>query len=178
MRPAGHPTQQEGGRSALLPPSQRRLLPALAVGHLHRWNIGRRERLKGQFLVLFVEIDHDRRSRHKLGQQNLLGQWVLEALLDGPPQRSSTQLRVVAGRCQETLGCVGKDQIEALRLRAGCSPVASMRSTISLDLFHGQFVEDDDLVDPVQELGPEVLLQILGDLRPSSFRMSPRPSRR
>ena len=38
------------------------------------------------------------------------------------------------------------------------------------DLLHHELVEDDDLVDPVEELRAEVLLQRVVDLRPSSAR--------
>ena len=88
---------------------------------------------------------------------------VFDQVLDGPAERPGTVVGVVALVDQEVLGLVGEDQFQA----AIGHPAADLGQLDVDDLLQVVLVEraeDDDVVEPVEELGPEVLLD--GDLEP------------
>ena len=72
-------------------------------------------------------------------------------------ERPGAVLGVVALLDQELLGLVGQDQLQAVVLE----PLADLRQLDVDDLLQvvaGQAAEDDDVVEAVEELGPEVPL--------------------
>ena len=84
---------------------------------------------------------------------------VFELVLDRATQRTGTVLGVEALVDEELLGFVGQHQFEAAspsRLRT----FASSMSMIVLQVLAVQAAEDDDVVQAVEELGPEVLLHL------------------
>ena len=92
---------------------------------------------------------------------------VLDHALDRTAQRPGAERRVVALRRRAAvLAVVGELEAEALALELVLHPLDEQVDDLG-DLVPGQLVEDDDLVDAVQELGPEVPLELLG--APSSF---------
>ena len=98
-----------------------------------------------------------------VAEQDLLGEDVLDVALDGATQRTGTENRV-----ETTLG----DQ--RLRSSGEFDPHVAIAQTVLdfthhqvddvLDILAGQLVEHHDLVHAVQELGTEVLLQLVRDL--------------
>ncbi len=84
--------------------------------------------------------------------------------MDRPAQWPGAQHRVVPLLRQQGLG--GRRQLEShvLVLELGVHPGQHQIDDLD-DLGLGQLVEDDDVVDPVEELGPEVLLELVLNLR-------------
>ena len=86
------------------------------------------------------------------------GKLVLDQTLNGAPQRSRTELGVEA-----LLAEVGDRRVGELRLDPlGPQPAADLVKQEPGDLEQlllAQRPEDDDLVDPVEELGPEAMPQ-------------------
>ena len=81
--------------------------------------------------------------------------------LDGTTQRSGTQLRIVPDPRKMLLRRVGQNEFQAPRPELVAHPHEHQIDDL-LNLFEGQLVEHDDLVDPVQELGTEMLLERSG----------------
>src|SRR4051794_16239630 len=110
---------------------------------------------------LVVErVDHDRLAGVEFLPQDLLRQRVLDHPLDRPAQRPRPERGVVALRREEQLGVGGELEAEALALQLLDHPLDQQVDDLG-DLFPGELVEDDHLVDAVQELGPEAALQVL-----------------
>src|ERR1019366_8049278 len=110
--------------------------------------------------VLLVD-DHSL-AHPKFLPEDLLRKWVLHKLLDGSAQRPGTELGRVASRGDEPLGGEGELQSDALALQLVAHPADEELHDLD-HLVHGQLVKHDDLFDPVQELGPEVILERLLD---------------
>src|SRR6516164_1234611 len=111
-----------------------------------------------------LDVDDHDVARPQLAEQDLLGQAVLDLPLDRAAQRTGAEHRIVAALGEQILG--GRPDLDA--------HVAVLQPLVDLgdhqvhdleDLFLLQLVEHDHVVDTVEELGPEVLLQLLGDLR-------------
>ena len=90
--------------------------------------------------------------------EDLLAEHVLDHALDGTTQRPGAELRVVAPLGEQFLGALGQLDAEALALQLPGEALGHQVDHLH-DLFAGQLVEDDDLVDAVEELGTEVRLQ-------------------
>ena len=81
---------------------------------------------------------------------------VLDQALDRPPQRARAELRVEAlSREDLTASSVNSTSIRCARRRRAGRSSSSSRDV--RELLVGQRPEDDDLVDPVDELRPEAL---------------------
>ena len=78
-------------------------------------------------------------------------------------ERSSTELGVVPGFGQVTLRRIGEHKVEARTTELVDDPLQHQVDDL-LDLVERQLVIDDDFVDPVDELGTEVPLELFGHL--------------
>ncbi len=113
------------------------------------------------------DVDADPVLALECAAEDLLGERVFDEVLDRPAERTRTVVGVEALGDDEVLGLVGEDEFQA----AVGQPAADLRQLDVDDLLEVvlvQRVEHDHVVEPVEELGPEVLLD--GDLRavPSS----------
>src|SRR5690554_487561 len=137
------------------------------LGELHGRRLEALDGPEGELLLaglrVVLHVHDDDLAGVELLVEELLGERVLDEALDGPAQRAGAERGVVALVGDE--GLRGRQELEpdalALELLLG----ASDHQVDDLgDLVLAQLVEDDRLVDPVQELGPEVLLERLVDL--------------
>src|SRR5439155_21243354 len=97
-----------------------------------------------------------------LAGDDLLRGARLHLLLDGAAKRARPVDRVIAALGQVLLGAVGEVERQVAVGQAGLEP----RELEVDDLAHvgaRQRVEDDDVVDAVEELGPEVLAERVQD---------------
>ncbi len=105
----------------------------------------------------------------ELALQHLQGQRVEHAPLDGALERACAVGRIVAFLHQEVLGRVGQLDVN-LPILEPLQQAAKLDVDDLLQVLEAERVEEDDLVDPVQELRPEVLPQRLHHrARTSSF---------
>src|SRR4051794_22361028 len=124
-------------------------------------------RLDDRELDLFLgalgrRLDQDGRARRELGPQDEVGQRVLDVALDRPAQRAGAHRGVPALLDQEVLRRLGEVQLELALGQRG--PDATQQEVHDrLDLFLGELVEDDHVVDAVEELRPEDLLELAHD---------------
>ena len=120
--------------------------------------------------LVALGVDHDRVAGVEFLPQDLLRQRVLDDALDRTPQRPGTERRrrspCLASR---SFASLRELEAEALRLELACEPLDQQVDDLG-DLLGGELVEDDDVVDAVEELGPEVALELLVHLAPSSCR--------
>ena len=147
---------------------------AAGTGQLGRRRLEALDGVEGDHLLalgrLGVDLDvgDDRLAGPELLPEQALGERVLDEALDGPTQRTGAELRVVAVVGQVQLGRVGQLQADALALELAHDPADHEVDDLD-DLVLGQLVEDHRLVDPVQELGTEVLLEGVVDLLLHAF---------
>src|SRR4051794_20047315 len=113
-------------------------------------------------LALGRPADHHRAAGHELGAQDEVGQRVLDVALDRAAQRPGAHRRVPPLVDQQVLGILGELELE-LTLGQGLPDAAQEQLDDRLDLVLLQLVEDDDVVDAVEELGPEHLLELAHD---------------
>src|SRR4051794_34159618 len=115
-------------------------------------------------LALTLRVDLDVLAGRELGVQDLLGQGVLDLALDGAPQWASTEHGVVAALGEQVLGRGRELEAHVLVLEPlvelGDLEVDDLRDLLAVEVG-----EHDRVVDAVEELGPEVLLELVGDLR-------------
>jgi hypothetical protein len=119
------------------------------------------QRAEGDLAVLGVDDHH--LAGGELLPQELLGQRVLDHPLDGPAQRAGAEGGVVALLGQQVLGALGQLHGDVLGLEL-LDHAPHHQVDDALHLLARELVEDDHLVDPVQELGPEVALELVHDL--------------
>src|SRR5699024_7071451 len=110
-----------------------------------------------------IDINGDDLAGTDLAEEDLLRHRVLDLTLDGTTQWSCTQYRIETAGGQQCLGLVGELDAHIL-VRQGTGDTADEQLHHLDDLVAGQLVEDHDLVDTVEELGAEVLLQLVVDL--------------
>src|SRR2546422_362345 len=114
---------------------------------------------------LALGVDDDRVAVDELVLEQFERQRVLDQALNGPLERPRAERRVVALPAEERLGGVGDLELDAL----GLEPPLEM-AELDLDdpggLVAPERVEDHDLVDPVEELWPQGVPQLLHDQRP------------
>ena len=84
---------------------------------------------------------------------------VLDQALDRPPQRAGAELRVEALAREQLDRLVAELDLDPLRAQPPCQPVEQQLRDLG-QLLVGEGPEDDDLVDPVDELRPEALRSI------------------
>ena len=108
--------------------------------------------------------------------QHVPRQRILEPALDGPPQRPRAIDRVVALARQVGEGRIGHPQAQA-RLRQPPREARHQEPDDLAQLRLAERPEDDDLVDAVEELRPEVVAQLLADARPRPRRTPRRRAR-
>src|SRR4051794_4440002 len=105
-------------------------------------------------------VDDDGIVGPELATDDAAGERVLDVAPDGPGERASAELGVVALLCEELLGRIGDLDLDALALevlvQAGEHDVNDLQHVLL-----GEGLEDDDLIYPVEELGPEGTLQRL-----------------
>src|SRR6185437_13323300 len=102
-------------------------------------------------------IDLDRGADRISTQQEVLGEDVLDVVLDGPLQRPGAEGRVAAELDQLVLRRLGHLEEHALRLELVAHPLQLDVYDLA-DLLDRQAAEDDRRVYAVQELGPEAVL--------------------
>src|SRR5215210_293568 len=107
-----------------------------------------------------VDLD-GRAGRHGL-REHLVRERVLDVALDGPAERACAHGRVPALLDEEVRGLLGEVHRQ-LPLGERLADPLEQQLDDGGDLLLRELVEDDDLVDPVQELGPEHLLQLAHD---------------
>ena len=96
----------------------------------------------------------------ELAVENLLRQHVLDLPLDRAAQRPGAERRVVALLRQQRLRRGRELQAHVLVAQLHVDPREHEIDDLD-DLVPAQLVEDDDVVDAVEELGPEVLLEFV-----------------
>src|SRR5918993_5071762 len=115
-------------------------------------------RLESQSLISAVHYDGV--AGAELAADDAAGERVLDVAPYGPRQRPSAELGVVAFLGEELLGGVCHLDLHALALevlvQAGEHDVHDLQHVLL-----GEGLEDDDLIYPVEELGPESPLQAL-----------------
>ena len=112
---------------------------------------------------LRVLVHDDRGSGLVLAEQQVLGEDILDHVLDHPTERTGAVGDVVAELDDVLLRRVG--DLELHLLGAQLVADAGQHQVDDLgDLLDRQRAEDDGGVDPVEELRAEVLLQLGGDL--------------
>ena len=87
----------------------------------------------------------------------------LDLPLDGPAQRPGAQDGIEATLGQQRLRLVGELHLHVLAFELLGHPVHHQVDHLD-DLVLRELVEDDDVVDAVEELRPEVLLELVVDL--------------
>src|ERR1700694_1742820 len=133
------------------------------LGRLGRADEREHRVLAAAFAVPVVDIDGDQLAGSNLLEEDLLRERVLDLALDGAPQRTRTQHRVETALVQQGLGLVAQLHGHVLALELLFHP-GDHQVDHPDDLVASQLVEDDDVVDAVEELRPEVLLQLVVDL--------------
>src|SRR5712691_3393653 len=105
-----------------------------------------------------VGIHHDVIAVQNLSVQNLQRQRILDQLLNGALERSSAEVGVVSLSEEQLFGGVGELDRD---LTVGKQAAHVFKAQLdNLDqLLFAKRTEDDDVVDPVQKLWPEVSVQ-------------------
>src|SRR5699024_10541250 len=110
-----------------------------------------------------LDVDLDGLAPSDLREQDLLRQRLLDLELDRAEQRSGSQHGL-----GEPRGGPALRRIRALDLHAlvGKTAIEALEEEVDDldDLFHAQLREHDRVIDAVEELGAEVLLELLVDL--------------
>src|SRR5262245_63677015 len=133
---------------------QRRLLAGRRGGHLRSEDDG-----------VALGVDRDGVAVVQLALQQLERQRVLDEALDGPLERPRPERRIVALASEQAPGRVGHLELDAPS-RQPLAEMAELDVHDPGDLVPTERREDHDLVDPVEELGPERAAQLLHQQRP------------
>ena len=99
----------------------------------------------------------------KLTHEDLLGDGILNVPLYDAAQRPGTQKRIEALFGQQVLGLVGQVQGH-VTLEETIVELGDVQIDDLTNLGFSQLLEDDDVIQAVQELGPELLLELAGHL--------------
>src|SRR4051812_3508371 len=133
----------------------------LTLGRARELHRRRLETLDGaEDDLVALGVDDDRLARVELLPQDLLRQRVLDVTLDGAAQRPGAQRRVVALLGEQVLRRIGELEPEALALQLRLHPHDEQVHDV-VDVAARQLREHDDVVDAVEEFGPEVPLELL-----------------
>src|SRR5207245_1625315 len=120
---------------------------------------GGRGLLERELAVLGV--DHDRVALAELVLEQALRQRVLDLALDRALQRPGAVSRIPAGIRDQLLRRRRQHEVDAALREAIADPVELQLDDVA-ELVARERLELDDLVDPVQELGPEEVAQSVG----------------
>jgi len=107
---------------------------------------------------IFIGVDLDSVTFFKFPFKDLYRQRILDQTLDSSLQRPGTVYRIITLVGQQRLGCVGN-------LQSHFSACQVLAQPFELDLDDGfdflaaKTIEDDDFIDPVQELRFEGVTQ-------------------
>src|SRR6478736_5400330 len=145
----------EGGALGKLREVVGRPVRGVRVGH-----VGEGERLR---LALALGVDLDVLAGREVPEQDPLRQGVLDLALDGAAQRTRTEHGAVALLGEQVLGGLRELHAHVLVLEP-LVELGDLEVDDLDDLVAAQVREDDGVVDTVEELGPEVLLELVGDL--------------
>ena len=110
-----------------------------------------------------LDVDEHDLAGAQLTEEHLLGHGVLDLALHGAAQRTSAQHRVEASRGEQVLGRGRELEAHVLVLEPDLEALDHHVDQLD-DLVLGERREHHDLVDAVEELRPEVLLELFGDL--------------
>src|SRR5829696_7140011 len=102
-----------------------------------------------------------RPGRHRL-REHLVRERILDVALDRPAQRARAHRRIPALLHEEVRGGAGEVERQLALGQRLADPLEQQLDDLG-DLLLGELVEDDHLVDPVEELGPEYLLELAHD---------------
>src|ERR671922_198128 len=109
-----------------------------------------------------LAVDEDRRAGLDGPAEHEVRERVLDKPLDRTTQRPGAHRRVVALVDEELLGVVRELDLGLVLAHLDLEAVHEQIDD-GEDLLPRQLVEDDDLIDPVEQLGPEDLLQLAHD---------------
>ena len=115
--------------------------------------------VEDQIFTISGGVDEDGVTAVELAAQQVLGQLVLDEVLDDAAQRAGAVDLVVALLAQDVLGRLGDLDGDGLFLELLDHRLQLQVDDLA-DLVAGQGVEDHRRVDAVQELGPEALLDL------------------
>ena len=119
---------------------------------------------KSPFLTLSSDTNRDNLTRLQLSEKDPLGQRILDFALDRATQRTRTKHRIEAHVSQQLARLVRQLQTHILRLHT-LGELRDHQVDDASNLRLRQRREHDRVVDAVEELGTEVLLELLRDLR-------------
>src|SRR5205823_9062571 len=114
----------------------------------------------GERELAVADPDADAVARSELSLEDLLRQRILDLLLDGPLQRSRTVHRIETGLSEAVAGGIIERQVH-VALDQALAEVEELDVDDGADLLRAEGMEDHDVVDAVDELGPEALLHDL-----------------
>src|SRR5438874_7567557 len=114
----------------------------------------------GERELAVAHTDADAVARSELSLEDLLRQRILDLLLDGPLQRSGAIHRIEAGLPEAVAGGIVEHQVH-VALGQALAEVEELDVDDGADLLRAEGMEDYDVVDAVDELGPEALLHDL-----------------
>ena len=120
------------------------------------------DRLDGQAGVLRL-VDADCLAGLEAARQQRLGELVLDHVLDDAAQRPRAVVDVVAELDDVVLGFLRDLELDLLGVELVAHP-REQQLDDHPDLLDLEAAEDDDRVDAVQELGPELRLELVEDL--------------
>src|SRR4051794_13370117 len=95
----------------------------------------------------------------ELADQEALGQRILDVPHQRALERSRTVLRIVAAVAQPGAG-LGRELDVQTAVSQQVPQARKLEVDDAVDLVPPQAMEEDDVVDPVQELGPEPTAQL------------------
>ncbi len=113
--------------------------------------------MKNELAVFDVEQDPG--SRCDLAREDLGGERILDQALDGTLQRPGAEIRVEALTRQQPGGLLGGLDLETL---VGDQPIEVGELDVDdlFDVFLGEAVENQHVIDAVEKLGSKVLLEL------------------
>src|SRR5213082_1900027 len=114
----------------------------------------------GERELAVANPDADAVARSELSLEDLLRQRILDLLLDGPLERSGAIHGIEAGLSEAVAGGIIEHQVH-VALGQALAEVQELDVDDRTDLLRAEGMEDHDVVDAVDELGPEALLHDL-----------------
>src|SRR5208282_1185914 len=145
--------------TTLTPDHTRLLMPKAKVALR-----GAGQRLAGEPQAPSAGVDRDPRTVANLAREQFPPQRRLELALDESFQRTRPVRRIVAMLGQIIARFVGQFELDLALLEPRAQP-HQLHVNYLAQLFAGQRMEHDNLVNPVEKLGPETLTQDLERLR-------------
>src|SRR3954469_25940008 len=131
-----------------------------ALGRLLRLPLARRDL---ELELATPHVDRDAVPGIELAGEHHAGEPGLQQSLNRAAERTGSELWVEARRRQVLYRRISELGLDPLGSEAPADPIQQQSGDL-LQLGAGEGLEDDDLVDPVQELGPEGLAEDLHQL--------------